>query len=161
MAAVQRLVDTRVRGGLLAAGLLGGAAYLVLVANLTVWPSGGVGHRNLVPFRTISRYLSWGLAGEVQVRNLAGNLVMLVPFGILLAVTTRWTLLRGLATVAALSAAIELWQLAFATGRSVDVDDLILNTAGGAIGLMVGLAGLHLLERIAPTLVGHHPATGC
>lgn len=121
------------------------------VANLTVFVSSGVGLRNAVPFRTIGGYLSDGdLPVQIRVRNLSGNLVMLAPLGLVLAAVTRWRLARVAVCVLMVSASIELWQLLVATGRSVDVDDVILNVTGGIAGWALGVALLRVLERVAP-----------
>lgn len=125
------------------------AAWVVVVASLTLVGHGGSGPRNLVPLRTIEDYLSDGqLPVGIRVRNLAGNLVLLAPLGLALAVATAWRVGRVVLGLVAVSASIEVWQLAAATGRSVDVDDVILNTVGGIAGWSVGLAVLGIRSRV-------------
>lgn len=95
---------------------------------------------NLVPFKEISRFLRSALnAGSINYFdvfiNLVGNVVAFIPFGALI----RWV--RNCKTgffIAVLytflfSLAIELIQF-FTKVGVFDVDDLILNTCGGAIG---------------------------
>lgn len=96
---------------------------------------------NLVPGETIELYLNSSLGG-VALQNLLGNLLLLVPFGALGALAwrklDRWSTIIG----AGLSISVSIEVLQFAkrffdmTGmtRSVDIDDVILNTAGVAIG---------------------------
>ena len=96
---------------------------------------------NLVPGETIELYLNSNLGG-VALQNLLGNLLLLVPFGALGALAwrklDRWSTIIG----AGLSISLSIEVLQFAkrffdmTGmtRSVDIDDVILNTAGAAIG---------------------------
>lgn len=101
---------------------------------------------NLVPLRA-SLLLLEGPDMATAVRNLGGNLLLLMPFGFLLPLvrpTLRgwWPVLgRGLAC----SFAIELVQFVIGT-RIADVDDLILNTLGAAIG--------YALLRLAQRWIG-------
>lgn len=128
--------------------------YLVAVAYVTLKPNhhgdgwiDGYGYEpNLVPFAKISEMVSsgvrYGMPFEYIVVPVLGNVAMTVPFGLLLPVVAppmrRWH--RVVVTSAAYSCAIELSQLVVglvAFGllyRTVDVDDVILNTVGGAIG---------------------------
>lgn len=95
---------------------------------------------NLVPGRTLALY--WRLlrhSREVLVRlaviNLAGNVVMFIPLGALLPAAfpkLRRFWKTGLLSLA-LVAAVELTQLLTLLG-SCDVDDLILNLLGVAVG---------------------------
>lgn len=129
------------------------------VANLTLFVASGEGPRNAVPFHTIWDYLSDTNAPlQIRVRNLAGNLVMLAPLGIALAVLTRWRAIRLVCFLLAVSGSIELWQLTMATGRSVDIDDVILNVAGGMIGWLAGLVVVAAAERAAPDLLASDEA---
>jgi glycopeptide antibiotics resistance protein len=95
---------------------------------------------NLVPLRAIreTAALGWGWPA---VRLLAGNVLVFVPFGVLLPAIVpgvrRWwrMALAGLA----LSASIELGQFAVSLllgywYRMSDVDDLLLNVAGVLLG---------------------------
>lgn len=107
---------------------------------------------NLVPLRTVSNYLDvllrreyylekWGFASiyAYQARhaviNLVGNVIMFIPLGYLLPkVSARQRKLwRTLLTTALLIALVELLQL-FSLRGSCDVDDVILNVMGAAIG---------------------------
>lgn len=95
---------------------------------------------NLIPFLEIKRFISSALnGGSIQYIdvfiNLIGNVVAFVPFGALI----RWVRNRKTGFFIAVlytflfSFAIELIQLVTKVGV-LDVDDLILNTCGGAIG---------------------------
>jgi len=101
---------------------------------------------NLVPLRAIreTAALGWGWPA---IRLLAGNVLVFVPFGLLL--PAIWPRLARLARVAlaglAFSLAVELSQLAvsLAVGywyRMTDVDDVLLNVAGVLLGYGVFVA---------------------
>jgi glycopeptide antibiotics resistance protein len=105
---------------------------LVLVLTLLVLPQDHPAP-NLVPFRSMSRDLKE--QGVHLVVNFVGNLGVFAPFGALLPLALRGKTTAG--QVAwwgfLLSAGIELAQ--FASGRRVaDVDDVLLNVAGGLLG---------------------------
>ena len=137
-------------------GSLGLLAYLLAVVKMTLlplpptsgWFSGMHQPRvlwelNLIPFD------SYGS------RQLLGNLILGIPFGILLPLAVRWSTRRLAITCAVFGVVIESCQLllAFASGgfyRSVDVTDAILNGAGALIGLGAVLLARGLSRRRPP-----------
>jgi len=93
---------------------------------------------NLVPLKTISLYLSGNADWFVSFYNLAANVGLFVPFGVLLACWTRRFLIKAFLPFALVSC-IEITQLLTNRG-SLDIDDLILNVLGFYIGYaLVGL----------------------
>ncbi|MBN2247327.1 MAG: VanZ family protein [Coriobacteriia bacterium] len=96
---------------------------------------------NLVPGETIELYLTSDL-GHVAWQNLLGNLLLLVPLGALGPLAWRKLDRWGRVIGAGLGISVSIEVLQFAkrffdmTGmtRSVDIDDVLLNTAGVAIG---------------------------
>ena len=107
---------------------------------------------NLQPLRTISNYWDvltrrdyylekWGFASiyAYQARhaviNLAGNVVMFVPLGFLLPKVSirQRKLWRTMLTTAFLIMLVEMVQL-FSLRGSCDVDDVLLNVLGAAVG---------------------------
>ena len=115
--------------------------YFLLLSDIYGRTGGYSDYRyNLIPFLEIKRFISSAVhGGSIQYVdvfiNLIGNVVAFIPFGALI----RWV--RNQKTgfwIAVLytflfSLAIELIQL-FTRVGVFDVDDLILNTCGGAIG---------------------------
>lgn len=91
---------------------------------------------NFIPFRTIRNYLKHGYAARVNFIwvNIVGNIVMFVPWG--LGLPLLWRKFQSAWKVTFMSLAlpvfIEFCQLF--VGRTVDVDDIILNFAGGVLG---------------------------
>ena len=95
---------------------------------------------NLVPFREIQRYLLYPhiLGTYAVLTNLVGNVAGFLPFGAILPVLKRnmrsfW---KVLLLSFEFSAVIEVTQLLTRVG-SFDVDDIILNTAGGGLGYLI------------------------
>ncbi|MFV0466530.1 MAG: VanZ family protein [Lachnospiraceae bacterium] len=104
-------------------------------------------HYNFIPFKEILRFWTYRdiLSMRVVCLNLIGNVIVLIPFGMflpmLLKKCRKWICVILLSFVLSLS--IELVQLVARVG-SFDVDDMILNTIGGAIGFLLYL----LLRRV-------------
>ena len=94
---------------------------------------------NLVPFQEIKRFIVyWKTIGVYySLINLAGNVVAFMPFGALI----RWVVnqkthwYQAVGYTFAFSLCVELLQLVARVGV-FDVDDLILNTLGAAVGYL-------------------------
>ena len=107
--------------------------YILLIYQiLTIY------HYNLVPFREIIRFFTYRelIGMKAFFENLFGNILAFVPFGFMMPIlnkecrkTARIILLTFL-----LSLIVENIQLVIRIG-SFDVDDLILNTLGGTLGI--------------------------
>ncbi|WP_425444649.1 VanZ family protein [Streptomyces phaeoluteigriseus] len=130
----------------------GAVAFAVVLARLTLEPSAAsvqLTHSNLRPGDSIRAYLAQPLSRDT-VKQLGGNIVMGIPFGVLLPVLVPRT--RGLLRVAAATALVmilvELVQGALITGRAFDVDDVLLNTTGALLGYL--LIGLRLGRAVHP-----------
>ena len=110
----------------------------------------------LTPFQEIRRALGhmsyWGLF------MLLGNIIMFMPIGFFPALLWRkWRWWRSLLTGFCASVSIEFIQ--FFIGRSTDIDDVILNTAGALLGFWI----FWLLRAIAPSFMEKfqcHPRGG-
>ncbi|MFG2330356.1 VanZ family protein [Streptomyces sp. NPDC048604] len=131
-------------------------AHLLLVAWLTLRPLDvpWVTAPNLEPLAGIRADLALGPAQAV--RHIGEQLLLLAPLGVLLPladgrlnVSTWASFARTVTAGAMFSLAIELLQTSV-PGQVVDVDSLLLNTAGVALAhLLVVPAGRALLRRRA------------
>jgi glycopeptide antibiotics resistance protein len=106
---------------------------------------------NLVPFDTIKRYIFYydHFNFDTWFKNLFGNIVLFVPIGIflpLLNMKYKRVLVLTAASIA-LIAVVELIQLLSKVG-SFDVDDIILNTFGALLGLVMTRAALQPRNKI-------------
>ncbi|WP_239135136.1 VanZ family protein [Streptomyces sp. SID12488] len=118
-------------------------AFAVILARLTLEPSPAsvaLTHTNFHPGRSLRAYLDQPEMRDA-IRQIGGNLLLGVPFGILMPVIAPRT--RGVLRVVFLTAfvmlMVEVAQGALITGRAFDVDDVILNTTGALIGyLLIG-----------------------
>lgn len=132
--------------------------YVESLLYLTVYPSSGVIHSdwvgvNLVPFDTIKDYLflfAYGYMGTATI-NLIGNIIVLVPLGVLLVLLNKnITFIKILMIGFGTTLAIETTQLVLSMSgwlsRSFDIDDIILNTLGVLIGFIIMKSALKFLK---------------
>lgn len=105
---------------------------------------------NFVPFETMRRYTSFADFGS-SVVNLVGNVVMFLPLGFL--PPLLWKGMRKFWKIAVLGAGssclIEFIQVFI--DRSVDIDDVILNTAGVLLGYLLLLLVFLLFPKLKNT----------
>ncbi|MFJ9717423.1 VanZ family protein [Streptomyces sp. NPDC101213] len=116
-------------------------AFAVVLARLTLEPSPAseaLVHANLRPGQSLKAYLNQPELRDA-VKQIGGNLLLGVPFGVLVPVVAPRA--RGLVRVLLLTASVmllvEFAQGALVTGRAFDVDDVILNTTGALIGYVL------------------------
>lgn len=127
---------------------------------------------NIIPFQSINNYLrhmsNFGIINmdsfhylpfgllhfainvfTVSFKNLLGNVLLFVPFGLILPTFfTKKRFLRTFIYAFIFSTAIEMIQFIFLTSRRADVDDIILNVMGGILGYVV-----YLIARTVGRLV--------
>lgn len=114
--------------------------FAAVLARLTLQPSPAseaLTHTNLHPGRSLKAYLGQPELRDA-VRQIGGNLVLGVPFGILVPIVAPLTrgFLRILVLTAVAMLLVEFAQGALITGRAFDIDDVILNTSGALIGYL-------------------------
>ena len=132
--------------------------YLIIVAAITVIPThlpkliGAHGeHVNLIPLRYSINCILLARRRHPDLmtfclRNTLGNIALFLPFGILLPLLSdRFNSIKRVMLLAAcLSLSIETIQLLsrfIGSPRAVDVDDVLLNTLGACLGLVVYRTG--------------------
>ncbi|GAB2852510.1 hypothetical protein GCM10022221_59920 [Actinocorallia aurea] len=136
------------------------ALYAAAVLDLTVFPITATygEYANQTPWYDLVNFIPVLTADLTFVPNV----IMLVPFGFLLPLFLTRPLSAGRAAAfgCAVSLGIEATQLlsylAFNSGRSVDVNDLLANTLGAVLGLVAfrlaaRTAAAPLLDRAAPS----------
>jgi hypothetical protein len=129
--------------GVAAARVLLGGAVLAVLAVTMMSGVGGTGV-NLTPGAGVRSALS-NVNRDLGLLNLLGNVVMFVPVGVLAPMATRLRWRGVVLACLTLSVAVESLQLTL--GRSLDVDDVLLNTLGGAAGAAMGAVLLALRPR--------------
>jgi glycopeptide antibiotics resistance protein len=114
---------------------------ILLITLVPIRYSPGV-KRILNPYPLVNMYkmvfVSRNLARAAW--NIGVNLLMFVPFGYLTADRIQGNkdlVKRAVLTGALFSLFIETVQYAIPTGRSADIDDVIINTLGAYLGVMI------------------------
>lgn len=155
VAVVRRRHEGRRRLRTLGGGIL--AATVVLIAATTLLPvlAGEPASVNMSPGATIRNYLEFG-DDLLSARNLGLNVALFVPFGLGLAVWRRWGILRVVPFGFALSVLVETAQYMLPLGRAVDVDDVVLNTVGTALGALT----VSVVRRLVPARTPATPTDG-
>lgn len=91
---------------------------------------------NFVPLKTIINYMTSDLSRGIIINNLVGNLVLFIPFGMLIGILINKFVWKALVVGFITSFGFELIQLMFVLG-AFDIDDIILNTMGTLIGISI------------------------
>ncbi len=140
------------RAVVMALALVAMVAFAVLLAKATLVPSPAsvhLIHTNLRPGASIRAYLDQPALRDT-VKQIGGNVVLGMPFGVLL--PALFPRARGLVRVVLVTALVmvivESIQGTIVEGRAFDIDDVILNTSGALIGYL--LLGRRLGRALHP-----------
>lgn len=102
---------------------------------------------NFIPFKEMFRYQ---IGGRLFIKNVLGNLVMFIPLGFYISYILKiWKASHVFFLTLIVSLTIEITQLCI--GRVFDIDDIILNVAGGLVGFFIYYA-IHKIKAKYPKL---------
>ncbi len=93
---------------------------------------------NILPFRTIKGYLTgtFYVSRSVVLKNILGNIGLFIPLGIYLQLLKKdKRIFVSIFFVIIISLSVEIIQFVLAIGAA-DIDDILLNCAGGIIGIL-------------------------
>ncbi|WP_397538782.1 VanZ family protein [Rummeliibacillus pycnus] len=114
--------------------------YIFLLVDTVFISRDSIRSVNLIPFESIRNFIMVdnGIGGtRIIDMNIWGNILMFIPAGIYLILhNASKSITKNLFYIFLLSLFIEVVQYIFALGAT-DVDDIILNLAGGFIGLII------------------------
>ena len=101
---------------------------------------------NFTLFHTIQLYLAQldGPIAHIAFYNLAGNVVLFIPFGLF--IPLLWKRVRNVQMMVAVALGIPLFieGTQYFIGRSVDIDDVLLN----AVAIVIGYVLYYVLKKI-------------
>ncbi|MFE7789947.1 VanZ family protein [Streptomyces sp. NPDC057460] len=146
--------STVLRALVLVATFLALTAFSIALAKVTLTPSPAsedLVRSNLRPGRSLRQYAE-DYTFLAACKQAGGNLLLGVPFGILLPILVprRLRMLRMVLLTVTVMVVIELVQGALVPGRAFDIDDAILNTSGALLGyLLVGRRISHRYHVLA------------
>ena len=86
---------------------------------------------NIIPFKTIIKYLTSKVSFQVMIYNIVGNFIALMPLSLLLMLKNdkNRKLSKQFIKISIIVLIIEILQLVFSCGK-FDIDDFILNVSG-------------------------------
>lgn len=120
---------------------------LMLLIEHPALLEGRIQSANFIPFHTIEQSLS-GTLSSIQWLNLYGNIALFIPTGVIAAMWFNKQRIANAALVSfTISLSLESMQLFLLMG-SFDVDDLILNTAGGVLGAAIVVAATQITAAL-------------
>ena len=107
--------------------------YLLVLFQLVTSQDLIGGGTNLTPFKEIFRY---ELMSSAFIKQVLGNIILFVPLGYFVSYYCKIKGIVGITIISLLSSVtIEIVQ--HFIGRSVDIDDVILNVIGGIVGFLL------------------------
>lgn len=107
--------------------------YLLVLFQLVTSQDLAYGGTNLVPFKEILRY---DLFSAAFIKQVLGNILLFVPLGYF---ATYYCKLKGVVSITIISmlSSVTIEIVQHFIGRSVDIDDVILNVFGGILGFLI------------------------
>ena len=118
--------------------------YILLLYYFVTFQDNNYGTNNFIPFREIFRYKT---ISSLFIRNVLGNILLFIPFGFLISYYVKnRTVLPVIILSILVSCSIEFAQSVI--GRTVDIDDVILNLTGGITGYIIYKVGSKITDKL-------------
>ena len=107
--------------------------YVLLLYYVVTFQDNNYGDNNFVPFKEMFRY---NINSSLFIKNVLGNILLFIPLGLFISlyIKSRSFLVTLMLSII-ISCSIEFVQSII--GRTVDIDDVILNSLGGLIGYII------------------------
>ena len=105
---------------------------------------------NFIPFKTINLYInSYGSINKnITINNLLGNVLLFLPLGVMMRLYFPEKIKGFVLLVAGMLLSFTFEIIQYVAGVGIgDVDDVILNTLGLAVGLIIGYLMNRLLKK--------------
>ena len=125
---------------------------ILFIISLTLFPI-RLGYKfegfkvlNIVPFKIILKMI-FEYPLEQFIYNVIGNIVLFIPFGFFIYIKFEKNKTKTLLAVLIMTLGIEFIQ-GFIPYRFCDIDDIILNTFGGLIGIITYNVFTYILDNI-------------
>ena len=121
--------------------------YLLLLFELVTNTGSDPGGLNLIPFTEMFRH---SLNSELFFYNVVGNILVFLPFGYFVAGYVKSKSV-GQMFILSFIASLTIELIQYKIGRTFDIDDIILNIAGGILGFLIFI-GLSAVKKHLPEL---------
>lgn len=90
---------------------------------------------NFIPFKTIIMFLKSKNIIDILF-NIIGNFILFIPLGYFISIKLKWNLKKSFIICLCTTLFVESVQLIL-VGRTTDIDDIIINSFGGYIGILL------------------------
>lgn len=118
--------------------------YVLLLYYIVTFQDNNYGTNNFVPFKEMFRY---DITSSLFIKNVLGNIMLFIPLGLFISLYIRnRNFIITVFLSFLISCSIEYVQSVI--GRTVDIDDVILNTFGGLIGYIIYKLGNKFAYRL-------------
>lgn len=125
--------------------MLSFAIYILCLFQVVTFQDGTTwSGNNFIPFREIMRY---NITSRLFLKNVIGNMIMFLPYGFFISYFLKIDKLK-LTLLLTFIASISIEIVQMCIGRVFDVDDIILNLAGGLIGFMIYKILLRIYNKL-------------
>ena len=118
--------------------------YILLLYYFVTFQDSNFGTNNFVPFKEILRYK---IPSSLFFKNVIGNITLFIPLGIFISyyIGNKNFIIPFILSLI-ISCSIELAQGLI--GRTVDIDDVLLNSTGGLVGYLIYVRGNKIVEHM-------------
>lgn len=107
--------------------------YILLLYYIVTFQDSNYGTNNFIPFKEMFRY---NITSPLFFKNVIGNVVLFIPLGLFVTLYIKnKTFILTLILSIIISLSIEFIQSMI--GRTMDIDDVILNATGGILGYFI------------------------
>ena len=118
--------------------------YILLLYYIVTFQDNNFGTNNFIPFKEIFRYK---VPSALFFKNVIGNIALFIPLGIFITYYIgNKNFIIPLVLSLVISCSIELAQGII--GRTIDIDDVILNVIGGLLGYIICMRSNKFIEKL-------------
>lgn len=107
--------------------------YILCLFHVVTFQDNNYGISNFVPFKEIFRY---DFGTPKFMKNIVGNIMLFIPYGFIASYLLKNKKISTI-TILTIIVSLTIETVQYYIGRVFDIDDVILNLAGGIIGFLI------------------------
>ena len=107
--------------------------YILCLFHVVTFQDNNYGKSNFVPFKEIFRY---DFGTPKFMKNIVGNIMLFIPYGFIASYLLKNKKFSTI-TILTIIVSLTIETVQYYIGRVFDIDDVILNLAGGIIGFLI------------------------
>ena len=122
--------------------------YILCLFHVVTFQDNNYGISNFVPFKEIFRY---DFGTPKFMKNIVGNIMLFIPYGFIASYLLKNKKFSTI-TILTIIVSLTIETVQYYIGRVFDIDDVILNLAGGIIGFLIYVGIDAIRSKIKTTL---------